>query len=276
MITLRAVTYRRPDEQRALEGLESRDVEDARTQLASLAQAGRRRQADLGAGRVAAETAEQTRRVPDRFDRRVVRSSRRTAFFAAWAFVATVVAVVSWRVAGWFGLEIAAGVLVSACVPLGMGSHWLFMLPMRRRDATRALAWHDALPFPLRDYVETLSLDHELLHLRVRVMFVSVRPPPDVVEGLLGHIDEPYLSDTAYGSKLVTGDTMIFVVRSWLPDCGFDAGAPNAVGSWVTNVVEQLLLPLHSAYPIAWAELKEGDSGDGQKWKHDQLALLLR
>jgi len=264
------MTFRRADEERSRELAKVREADDSRAQLARLAEAGRRRQTAGEEDLRANALAEQQRKVPARFHVRALRSRRVQPFAVAWGLLLLAVAILSATVGGGTGLGLVAWVFVCFLWPLIPGSHWILMRILRVQDATHALTWQRSLPFLMRSYLETLSLDHDLRHLRIRIAFESERPDAAMIEGLLGHIDPP----GERLSKVVTGDSKSAIVR----DISEDGGVPNHVTEWVHDVVERVLLPVHAAYPIAWAELTEGKAGDDSKYGSDAeaLAALLR
>jgi hypothetical protein len=109
-------------------------------------------------------------------------------------------------------------------------------------------AWLQALPFPVRGWFRTLgSAPEEERQVRVRIVFRGDAPEREVLEGLFGRVTYPATARLTggQGSKWQAESGPI---RSVVME---DVDATNGpVLSWMRIVVDDVLLPLHAAYPI--------------------------
>jgi hypothetical protein len=109
-------------------------------------------------------------------------------------------------------------------------------------------AWLLSLPFPVRAYFRTLgSAPEEERRVRVRIVFRGAAPEQEVLEGLFGRVTVPATARIT-GGRGTRWQAESGPIRSIVMD---DVDPTNgAVLSWMRSVVDDVLLPLHEAFPL--------------------------
>jgi hypothetical protein len=109
-------------------------------------------------------------------------------------------------------------------------------------------AWLLSLPFPVRGYFRTLGQSpEEERSVRVRIVFRGAVPEREVLEGLFGRVVYPATARITGGNG-TRWTAESGPIRSYVSD---DIAATNGpVLGWMRCVVEDVLLPLHEAYPL--------------------------
>lgn len=232
---------------------------DAR--LAALAREGRERQAAALAADKAEErrTERRERREAERLGRGNVRnalldSPRGPSFPILRAAIVGVVAGTALLMlpapagagGGWWnglGLILLAGSIVGF-----FGGRWV----LGRRYARVEAAWVRSLPFPVRGYFRVLGdTPQEERRVRMRFEFQGAAPERELLEGLVGRVAYPASARLTGGSgpRWTAESTTI---HTYMPE---DSEATNLqVLSWMRGMIEQVLIPLHEAYPLSGVE----------------------
>jgi hypothetical protein len=230
---------------------------DAEARLAALAAEGRERQAAA----LAAEKAE-ARRIERRERREVERLGRsnvREALLerphgkalpllpiAMGMVVAGSVPLIFGDLVGLrqpFWAPVGLGLILLAIAGF-FGGRWLLAPRLVREERV----WLQSLPFPVRGYFRTLgNAPEEERQVRVRIVFRGGAPEREVLEGLFGRVVFPATARLTggQGSKWRAESGPI---RSIVMEDMYSTNGP--VLSWMRCVVEDVLLPLHAAYPI--------------------------
>jgi MFS family permease len=109
-------------------------------------------------------------------------------------------------------------------------------------------AWLLALPFPVRGYFQVLGrAPEEERQLRVRIVFRGGAPERELLEGLCGRVAFPGTARITGGRgarwQAESGPIRSLVMEDVDPTNG-------AVLSWMRVVIEDVLLPLHEAFPL--------------------------
>ena len=120
------------------------------------------------------------------------------------------------------------------------------LLGPRRVRAERA--WLLSLPFPVRGYFRTLGqTPEEERQVRVRIVFRGAAPEQEVLEGLFGRVAYPATARVTGGQgsrwRAESGPIRSVVMEDMEPTNG-------PVLSWMRVVVDDVLLPLHEAFPL--------------------------
>jgi hypothetical protein len=232
-------------------------IGEAEARLAALAAEGRERQAAA----LAAEKAE-ARRIERRERREVERLGRGYVagallerprgkalpllYIAMGMVVAGTVLLVFPDLVGLrqpFWAAVGLG-LIGLAIAGFFGGRWLLAPRLVRRER----AWLQALPFPVRGYFRTLgNSPEEERQVRVRIVFRGDAPEREVLEGLFGRVVFPATARLTGGQgsrwRAESGPIRSIVMEDMDPTNG-------PVLSWMRVVVEDVLLPLHAAYPI--------------------------
>jgi hypothetical protein len=238
---------------------------EAEARLAALAAEGRERQAAA----LAAEAAEE-RRIARRERRQVERLGRGNAVTALlesprgpalplFRITAAVVIVATALlfVPGYLGADSPVWSAVGvALLAAAIGVFFLARWAMGRAHARMEGAWLVGLPFPVRGYFRVLGgTPSEEREVKVRIEFRDAVPDRETLDGLLGRVEYPATARlTGGGGKRWTAESG--TIRS---PAGGDVDPTNgAVLWWMRVVVDEVLLPLHEAYPLRSVRFAEG------------------
>jgi hypothetical protein len=142
-----------------------------------------------------------------------------------------------------------AGLILLAASILGFfGGRWL----LGRRYARVEAAWVRSLPFPVQGYFRVLGeTPAEERRVRVRFEFQAAAPGREVLEGLVGRVAYPATARLTGGRELRwTAESA--TIRTPVVE---DVDPTNLqVLSWMRGMIEEVLLPLHEAYPLRSVE----------------------
>ena len=126
---------------------------------------------------------------------------------------------------------------------LGLGATCVGVWALGMRGVSLELAWCEALPFELDGYVETLaSAPSSPARLQVELSFLGPAPASEPIGDALAAVDP---------AARVERDVPLVLVNGPLA-CPLDEPHGNTpVREWLRALVQQVLLPLHRAYPLA-------------------------
>jgi|GEM_PF-1940329 len=147
----------------------------------------------------------------------------------------------------WLGLTLLAASIVGF-----FGGRWVLGRVYLRRERE----WIRSLPFPVRGYFRVLGeTPEEERRVRVRFQFQDAAPARELLEGLVGRVAYPASARLTGGSGLRwTAEST--TIHTYMPE---DSTATNLqVLSWMRGMMEEVLLPLHEAYPLRGVDFGDG------------------
>jgi hypothetical protein len=240
---------------------ESNPTNEATSRLAALAAEGRQRQAAA----LAAEAAEE-QRIERRRRREVERLGRSNVANALlersrgpalpllrFSIALVVTGTVLLLAPGVVGLPQPIGPSLGlALIVLGGGGYFVARKLAAPRLVRAELAWLRALPFPVRGYAATLGESPgEERRVRVHLEFRGAAPEHEVLEGLFGRVTFPATARITEG-RGAGWTAESGPIRSVALDDLDPTNGP--VLSWMRSVVDEVLLPLHAAFPLRGVE----------------------
>jgi len=222
----------------------------ARARLEALAREGREHQAAALAREAAEErrAALRERRQVERLGRANVRNAlldsppgpsipilRITLAAVVAGTILLFAAGTAWQVLGWTLLLGAIGGFFGGRLLLGP------------RYVRGEAAWLRALPFPVRGYFRVLGeTPSEERFVRVRIHFRHAAPEREVLEGIAGRLVYPATATLDGGGLRWTLRSA--AIRTPVVEDG-EITNRQALG-WMRGVIDEVLLPLHEAYPL--------------------------
>ena len=135
-----------------------------------------------------------------------------------------------------------------ALIGLGIAGFFGGRLLLAPRRVREERAWLLSLPFPVRGYFRTLGQSpEEERQVRVRIVFRGPVPEREMLEGLFGRVTYPATARITGGKgsrwRAESGPIRSIVMEDVEPTNG-------PVLWWMRIVVDEVLLPLHEAFPL--------------------------